>query len=102
MEQVPQECLILTDRCQLGDYARIEFMGVLWSKVAQPLPFQPTPQRLDGIEHRRVRGQLLQGQPIGEVIHQRADRVALSPDYSRHLSEVSELIATPSVRLMLN
>src|SRR5512135_3692729 len=48
MEQVPQECLILTDRCQLGDYARIEFMGVLWSKVAQPLPFQPTPQRLDG------------------------------------------------------
>src|SRR5512135_3026245 len=77
MEQVPQECLILTDRCQLGDYARIEFMGVLWSKVAQPLPFQPTPQRLDGIEHRRVRGQLLQGQPIGEVIHQRADRVAL-------------------------
>src|SRR5512135_133584 len=25
-----------------------------------------------------------------------------NPDYSRHLSEVSELIATPSVRLMLN
>ena len=29
-------------------------------------------------------------------------RVGVSPDYSRHLSEVSELIATPSVRLMLN
>src|ERR1700677_277968 len=76
MEQIPQERLIVTDLRQFGDHTCVEFMRVPRPEVGQPPPFQPTPQRLDGVEHRCIRRQPLQLQPIGELPHQITDRVA--------------------------
>jgi hypothetical protein len=67
VEQVPKEFLIIADSRELGDGPHIEFLGVVRPEVAQSSPLEPTPQRLDGIEHRGIRRQPLQVQPIGEV-----------------------------------
>jgi hypothetical protein len=75
MVQVPQERLILSDRRQLHDHAFIELKRVPWGEVAQLIVLQPTPQRVDRIECRGPRRQILQAQPIGEVGCQLPDRV---------------------------
>jgi hypothetical protein len=69
---VPWICDALLSNHSVKAYGR-DLAGALRSKVAQPLPSQPTPQRLNRVEYQRVWGQLRQTQPIGEVVHQRAD-----------------------------
>jgi hypothetical protein len=75
MEPIPQERLILSDCGQLGDHPTVEFVGVPRPEVAQSLPFPPTPQDLDRVESRSVRGQPLAAQTSGEVVDPITDRV---------------------------
>src|ERR1700722_1774392 len=77
MEQVLQKLLIVSFRCQLGDHSLIEFTHIVRGEVAQPLPFQPTPKWFHRVEHRCPRRQWFQGQTVGELGLQRADRLPL-------------------------
>jgi hypothetical protein len=43
MEQVLQEPLIISLRCQLGDHPPVKFAHIVRGEVAQPLPFGCNP-----------------------------------------------------------
>src|SRR3954451_3646918 len=75
MVQIPQERLILSNRCQFCDHALIEMERVPRCEVAPRIILQPAPQRVDRIERRGPGRQSLQAQPSGEVGRQLADRV---------------------------
>jgi hypothetical protein len=76
MDEALQQPLIFLDRSQLSDHTLIELDRIARSEVVQLAVLQPAPKELDGVEHRRIRWQPLQAEPIGEVVDQLADRVA--------------------------
>jgi len=65
VEQGSKQLLISPNLGQFGEHALIEFDSVVRSEIAQPIILQPTPERLDRVEHRCVWRQFLQGDPIG-------------------------------------
>src|SRR5512135_220896 len=79
MKEAPQHLLVVPDRRQFGDDAAIEFARIMRDIVAQPRILQPTPHRLHRAEHRRVRRELLQAQPLRHDVLQLRDRVPLVP-----------------------
>src|SRR5512135_169272 len=78
MKEAPQHLLVVSDRRQFGDHAAIEFARIMRGIVTQPRILQPTPRWLHRAEHRRVRRELLQAQPIRHDVLQLSDRVPLA------------------------
>jgi len=79
MIQPPQELLVVFDRRPLGDHPAVEFGRIVRRVIARPVVLQPGSRGSRRVEHRRPRRQRLQAQPVGEVVRESMDRVALGP-----------------------
>ncbi len=77
MPKVSQTVLISAERSQLGYHHALQLARIVRREVAQAPVLEPAPDRLYRVQHRRVRRQPFQVQPIGETPQQLTDRVAL-------------------------
>src|SRR5205814_9114232 len=92
--EIYEDFRALTDSSQLCHHGFPQLLRILRSKVAQSFVLEPTPNRLDRVEHRRVRRQPLQFQARCESLDGSTNRVALMhrasvPDYDHATRDLS-------------